>query len=86
MITTTIGNNNKNAIKKNNYAGILNQSNSTNNHFLTDNNNHKLNKINSNDNNLYNNNNKVENNYMSNLSLVLKNGIHKNKKINNMNY
>ena len=82
MITTTTGNNIKNGSKKNNCAGILNQSNSTNNHFLTDNNNHKLNKINSNDNN-FNNNNKVENNYMSNLSLVLKNGINKNKKINN---
>ena len=80
MITT--GNNNKNISKKNNYLVTLNQSNSTTNHFLTDNNNHKLNKFNSNDNNLFSNNNKIDNNYMSNLSLVLKNGINKNKKLN----
>ena len=83
MITT--GNNKSNS--KNNYLNPLNQSNSTNNHFLTDNSNHKLSKINSNDNHLFmnnnNNNNKNECNYISNLSLVLKNGINKNKKLNN---
>ena len=86
MITT--GNNNaKNFIKHNNYLIPLNQSNSTNNHFLTDNNNnYKHNKINSNDNNMINNNNAnkiMDNNYLSNLSLVLKNGINKNKKMYN---
>ena len=83
MITTGNNNNSKNH-SKNNYLLALNQSNSTNNHFLTDNNNHKLNKINSNDDHLFiNNNNKNDNNYLSNLSLVLKNGINKNKKLNN---
>ena len=85
MITTGNNNNSKNH-SKNNHLLALNQSNSTNNHFLTDNNNHKLNKINSNDDHLLinNNNNKNDNNnYLSNLSLVLKNGINKNKKLNN---
>ena len=81
MITTTNSNNSRNANKSNHYFGVLNQSNSTNNHFLTDNT-YKLNKINSNDNNLLIN-NKKENNYISNLSLVLKSGINKNKKSNN---
>ena len=88
IMITTGNNNTKNFIKHNNYLIALNQSNSTNNHFLTDNNNnnYKLNKINSNDNNLINNNNankKIDNNYLSNLSLVLKNDINKNKKIYN---
>ena len=83
-ITITTGNYNyKNYNKNNNYIGALNQSNSTTNYFLTDNDNHKLNKINSNDNNLLFKNNKIDNNYLSNLSMVLKNGINKNKKLNN---
>ena len=81
MITTTNSNNSRNVNKSNHYFGVLNQSNSTNNHFLTDNT-YRLNKINSNDNNLLIN-NKKENNYISNLSLVLKSGINKNKKLNN---
>ena len=81
MITT--GNSNaKNVIKHNNFISPLNQSNSTTNHFLTDNN-YKINKINSNDNNVSNNNKNTDNNYFGNLSLVLKNGINKNKKIYN---
>ena len=73
------GNNNSKIIGRNyHYYGALNQSNSTNNHFLTDNN-HKMSKMNSNDKNLVTN-NRLENNYISNLSMVLKNGINKNKK------
>ena len=82
IMITTGNNNNKNNSKNNNYIGVLNQSNSTNNHFLTDNNNHKLNKINSNDNHLFNN--KIDNNNnISNLSLVLKSGVNKKSKMNN---
>ena len=87
IMITTGNNNSKNFIKHNNYLIPLNQSNSTNNHFLTDNNNnYKHNKNNSNDNNVINNNNAnkiMDNNYLSNLSLVLKNGINKNKKMYN---
>ena len=82
IMITTGNNNNKNHIKNNNYIGVLNQSNSTNNHFLTDNNNHKINKMSTNENYLFNN-NKMENKYISNLSLVLKNGFNKKPKLNN---